>query len=224
MPEGMVLSCDSEDLLFIPEINKMSAPEKIESNCAVIILAAGRSARLGSPKQLLPYRDKTLLQHSIDAALGSNAKPIIAVLGSGMEIIEHELVRDKIFISENTSWENGMASSISCGLNALNNLAPGIESVILMVCDQPFINPGLLNDLIKKQKSSGSSIVASFYENTIGTPALFHKKHFPELASLEGDTGARSLFKKYAETLQIIPFDKGGIDIDTIENYRNLAK
>lgn len=202
----------------------MPEPEKIESNCAVIILAAGSSARLGSPKQLLLYQGKTLLQNSIDAASESLGKPIIAVLGSGKDLIAHDLDTDQIMIAKNNSWESGIASSISCGINTLKNLAPETESVILMVCDQPYVSASLLNELISKQKETGSAIVASSYDNTIGTPALFHKSLFSELSSLRGDKGAKVLLKKYENSLVTIPFDKGGIDIDTRENYRNLAK
>ncbi len=202
----------------------MTGRDKTDDKCGIIILAAGRSARLGSPKQLLPYADKNLLQHSIDVAVESSMKPIIVVLGSEIEEIERKIDNSEVIIAKNPDWESGMASSVVCGIKTLNKLHPDIESVVLMVCDQPFVNPGLLNDLVRKHMESGSSIVASSYENIMGTPALFHKKHFPELASLEGDTGAKSLFKKHAEILQTIPFEKGGIDIDTIEDYRILAK
>jgi molybdenum cofactor cytidylyltransferase len=202
----------------------MAGKDKIYDKCGIIILAAGRSARLGSPKQLLPYADKNLLQHSIDVAVESSMKPVIVILGSEIEEIERKIDYRGVIIAKNPDWESGMASSVVCGIKTLNKLHPDIESVILMVCDQPFVTAGLLNDLIKRQKASGSSIIASSYDNIKGTPALFHKKHFPELVSLTGDTGARSLLKKYAETLQTIPFEKGGIDIDTIEDYRILAK
>lgn len=202
----------------------MAGKDKIYDKCGIIILAAGRSARLGSPKQLLPYADKNLLQHSIDVAVESSMKPVIVILGSEIEEIERKIDYSGVIIAKNPDWESGMASSVVCGIKTLNKLHPDIESVILMVCDQPFVTAGLLNDLIKRQKASGSSIIASSYDNIMGTPALFHKKHFPELVSLTGDTGARSLLKKYAETLQTISFEKGGIDIDTIEDYRILVK
>jgi len=194
------------------------------SNCSIIILAAGRSTRLGSPKQLLAYHGKNLLQHTIDIAFESEIGPIIVVLGSGIEQISAKLKTNSLTIIKNPNWESGMASSVVCGLNAMNNLYPDTEAVILMVCDQPFVNAKLLKDLIKKQKESGSSIVASSYENIYGTPALFHKEHFSELSLLNGDSGARSLIKKYAESINTIPFDQGSIDIDTIEDYRNLVK
>uniref|UniRef100_UPI00404A1FC8 nucleotidyltransferase family protein n=1 Tax=Daejeonella sp. TaxID=2805397 RepID=UPI00404A1FC8 len=201
------------------------APQDSQSSCiAVIILAAGKSARLGSPKQLLSYRDKTLLQHSIDTALESQASLILVVLGSEKDTIEKELNQSQIFILENSSWESGMASSISCGINNLKIIAPESEAAILMVCDQPFVNATLLNDLINKHKESGQSIVASSYADTLGTPALFHKSLFSELSALEGESGAKSLIKKYNQQTGFVSFDQGSIDIDTRENYKNLPK
>ena len=191
---------------------------------AVIILAAGRSARLGSPKQLLSYRGKTLLQHTIDTALESQASPILVVLGSGKDAIKKELEQKQVFILENSSWESGMASSISYGITNLQELAPESKAVILMVCDQPFVNAKLLNNLITKHKDTRQSIVASSYANTLGTPALFHQSLFSELLVLEGESGAKSLIKKYSLQTGFVSFDQGSIDIDTRENYRNLPK
>ena len=191
---------------------------------AVIILAAGRSARLGSPKQLLSYRGKTLLQHTIDTAIESQASPILVVLGSGKDAIKKELEQKQVFILENSSWESGMASSISCGITNLQELAPESEAVILMVCDQPFVDAKLLNNLITKHKDTRQSIVASSYANTLGTPALFHQSLFSELLVLEGESGAKSLIKKYSLQSGFVSFDQGSIDIDTRENYRNLPK
>ena len=202
----------------------MSAQESKSITIAVIILAAGRSARLGSPKQTLSYRGKTLLQHSIDTALESLGNPVIVILGSEKEIIEKDLDQTQIFIEENTSWESGMGTSISCGINKLELIAPDSEAVILMVCDQPFVSASLLNELINKYKETGKSIIACSYGNTLGTPALFHKSLFSELSALEGESGAKLLIKKYSQKTETVSFDKGSIDIDTRENYRNLSK
>eukprot|EP01031_Cornospumella_fuschlensis_P013685 gene13685-16729_t len=138
----------------------MSSKER-SGKYVLIILAAGRSARLGSPKQLLSYQGKNLLQHTIDAAHESQAGPVIIVLGSDMDEIAAGLDQIHLTIVKNPNWESGMASSISCGINTANNLYPDTEAVILMVCDQPFVNAKLLKGLIKKQEESGSSIVAS---------------------------------------------------------------
>jgi len=202
----------------------MSAQKNIVSNCGIIILAAGSSSRLGNPKQLLAYKGKTLLQHSIDVALETNIKSIIVVLGSNIELIEKETETSGVYVVKNEDWASGMASSIACGLNILKIHAPKTDGVILMVCDQPYVSTALLNNLMLKQNETGSTVVASSYENTLGTPALFHKYLFTELSSLQGDKGAKIIFRKYGNSCESIPFALGGIDIDTHENYRNLAK
>ena len=202
----------------------MAPQDNQPSAVAIIILAAGRSARLGSPKQLLIYRGKTLLQHSIDTSLESMASLIIVVLGSAKDTIEKKLKQSQILILENSSWESGMASSISCGITHLKIIAPESEAAILMVCDQPFVSTQLLNDLINKHKDSKQSIVASNYADTLGTPALFDKSLFSELSALRGENGAKSLIKKYNQQTGFVSFDQGSIDIDTRENYKNLPK
>lgn len=198
--------------------------EEIGQNIGIIILAAGKSARLGSAKQLLNYRGKNLLQHSIDAALESVAGKVFVVLGSGKEEIEKELEKTNIHIVENPMWESGMASSIQAGIKELKNTLPNAEGVIFMVCDQPYVNAELLNKIIEKHVLTEKIIVASSYADTLGTPTFFHKSLFEELSALLGDLGAKSLIKKYKNQSESVNFDLGSIDIDTRENYLNLPK
>ena len=202
----------------------MEPLDRISENIGIIILAAGKSARLGSAKQLLNYRGKSLLQHSIDAARDSLAKTVIVVLGSEMEKIKQELDQSKIQLVNNPLWENGMASSIHFGIQKLKNILPEADGAIFMVCDQPFVTSALLNKLIDKHNITGKNIVASKYADTLGTPTLFHHSFLEELASLKGDTGAKSLIKKYKNQSEFVNFDLGSIDIDTRENYLNLPK
>ena len=196
---------------------------KVES-LAVIILAAGNSSRLGSPKQLLPYAEKTLLQHAIDNAKASIANHVIVVLGSRKTLIENKIDHDKIIIVENLIWESGISSSIKAGVNALKDLSKETDAIILMVCDQPFADAEILKALVYEQARSGKAIVGCSYENTKGIPAIFHRSTFSKLLSLEGDTGAKKLFEKYKEEASFISFQDGGIDIDTSEDYKNLTK
>lgn len=191
---------------------------------AAIILAAGKSSRLGSPKQLLHYNGKNLLQISIDAALESFAEKVIVVLGAEKEQIEQNLDESKIYLIHNTNWESGMASSIHSALENLKNILPDADGAIFMVCDQPFVNAELLNKLIDKHIESEKKIIASSYEDTLGTPSLFHKSLFEELSELKGDVGAKSLIKKYKDDTESVAFELGSIDIDTRENYINLLK
>ena len=194
------------------------------TNCSAIILAAGQSSRLGAPKQLLKYQGKSLLQHTIDMTMHSPVQSIIVVLGSGFELMVKEIDSPDISIVKNENWHTGLASSISCGMNALQDIAPSSDTAILMVCDQPFISTELLESLIAEQKKTGKPIVASKYENTIGIPALFHKSFFPQLMELKGDSGAKKIMQQYPDLVTTIPFPSGNIDIDTLGDYEALTK
>jgi molybdenum cofactor cytidylyltransferase len=185
-------------------------------------LAAGSSSRMGRPKQLLPYHGKSLLEHTVDTANDADADPVIVVLGASAEILEKELDEKKVHIADNQEWKEGMASSVRCGITTLLHIAPSVNGVIIMVCDQPFVSSALLNELIAVQKNTGKAIVTSQYENAIGPPALFHKSIFPELMKLKGDAGARKIMEQRSNDVATVLFKKGDIDIDTEADYRSL--
>ncbi|HWD89354.1 MAG TPA: nucleotidyltransferase family protein [Mucilaginibacter sp.] len=193
------------------------------TNCCAVILAAGQSARMGSPKQLLGYHGKILLQNAIDAAKGANIQTILVILGANAEQILPHIDLNGVCIAENKDWQTGMASSIATAIDALEHIDPLTDAVLLMVCDQPFINSLLLNELIAARQRSGKLIAASRYGNTLGAPALFHKNLFNELANLKGDQGARKIIQLYRDSVEIIDFPEGSIDIDTMDEFEKLV-
>lgn len=177
---------------------------------------------MGRPKQLLPYKGKSLLEHTVDIANDADAKPVIVVLGANAALLEKVVDEKKVHTVENKDWKEGMASSIRCGLNTLMNIAPLSDAVILMVCDQPYVSASLLDELIATQKNKGKLIVTSQYQNSIGPPALFYKTIFPELLELKGDAGARKIVEKYSNDVATVLFTQGNIDIDTEADYKAL--
>ena len=191
---------------------------------AVIILAAGSSGRLGRPKQLLPFKNKPLLQYLIDEAKNTLADTVIVVLGANAEIIKNELQTDNIHIAINENWKEGMSSSIRCGINELQTTNPAVDAALLMVCDQPFVTTALLNELIVSHRNTKKHIVTCSYDETTGPPALFDKILFPELLQLEGDAGARKIVQQNTDEVVSVPFSKGVIDIDTATDYQNLIR
>src|SRR5215213_854940 len=102
----------------------MMSAEKNKSNIGVILLAAGDSSRLGSPKQLLVHDGRTLLQNSLQVAHASNAHPSVVVLGANADKIKKELDGLDTQIVVNYDWQEGMASSIRCGVKALVEISP----------------------------------------------------------------------------------------------------
>jgi molybdenum cofactor cytidylyltransferase len=177
---------------------------------------------MGRPKQLLPYNGKSLLEHTVDIANDTDANPVIVVLGANAALLENEIAEKKVHPVENKDWQEGMASSIRCGLKTLMKIAPLSDAVILMVCDQPYISSPLLNKLIATQKTTGKLIVTSQYENTIGPPALFYKTVFPALLELKGDAGARKIVEQHYQDTATVLFPRGNVDIDTEADYKAL--
>jgi molybdenum cofactor cytidylyltransferase len=189
----------------------------------IVILAAGASSRLGRPKQLLPWQGKTLLQHAVQTAMAITTQPVV-VTGSNADQLVAGLNHTQVHVVFNPDWEQGIASSIRCGLQALLDRTPMPDQVIFMVCDQPFVSAGLLLELINERQESQKSIVASAYGGTLGIPALFDKSLFPQLLDLQGDMGAKKLIQGFPERVSSVNFPKGEIDIDTVSEYEKLTE
>jgi molybdenum cofactor cytidylyltransferase len=188
---------------------------------AAIILAAGESSRLGFPKQTLLYKGKTLLEWAIEAGNKSKCNPVVVVLGANAASIEPGIKNHPITIVHNPAWPEGMASSIRAAIQYIEKI-DAIENAIVMLCDQPFVNRALIDSMIYKQQQTGKPIVACSYNDTVGVPALFSRSLFPELLSLQGKDGAKKILDKHKENIAVIPFEKGGTDIDTIADYERL--
>jgi molybdenum cofactor cytidylyltransferase len=149
----------------------------------VILLAAGSSSRLGRPKQLINYQGKTLIQKAIDEANKSQAEGLVVVLGSNPELIQTGFDTSSVPFIVNPDWQHGMSSSMQVGLRFLMEKEV-INQVVLMLCDQPFVDASLIDQLITAKYTSGKGIVAASYSNTLGVPALFEGHYFEELLQL----------------------------------------
>jgi len=184
----------------------------------LIILAAGESSRLGRPKQNLLFNGQTLLQLAVQSGKESACNNIIVVLGANSEEIVP--IPGTIALC-NRNWKEGMASSIRTAMVEVHNCM-NIDKVIIMLCDQPFVSAALLNALIDKQTESKQPIVACAYNNTTGVPVLFDRSLFAELLLLQGQEGAKTILKNHASDIAIVPFEKGNIDVDTMDDYERL--
>lgn len=186
----------------------------------IIILAAGASTRMGQAKQQLLYKQQTLLQRAMQVAAGVADSKVLVVLGANNQAILTGVDSTIADIVINPDWEQGMASSIKAGITALLQLYPNADSALLMLCDQPFVNTELLNQLV--QFKTDEAIIASAYQNTIGAPVLFGKNRFPQLQQLQGQEGAKKLLMQYPDEVTTVPFEKGAVDIDTPADYQKL--
>ncbi len=188
----------------------------------IIILAAGASSRMGRPKQLLVYQQQSLLQRAIKAAVAVPNTCVVVVVGAHQSSIIPKLANESVTVVYNADWQHGMVSSVSAGVKFLIATNLEVQNALLMLCDQPFVDTALLQNLINTKQTSGRPIVASAYQNTIGAPVLFDQSYFDELMALQGQEGAKKLLNKYKSEVISIPFEQGAIDIDTPEDYKRL--
>jgi molybdenum cofactor cytidylyltransferase len=125
------------------------------------------------------------------------------------------------FVIENGAWRNGIGTSIRRGVE---ELAGSVEAVVLLACDQPFVNATIIAHLSAAQQKTGKRIVASSYANTIGIPALFDRSCFASLMALADESGAKALIERDADDVAAIAFEDGAIDIDTPQDFERLKE
>lgn len=193
-----------------------SNPPKNE--LGILILAAGSSTRMGQPKQLLPWKNTTLLGNTIETAKALT-KNILVVLGAHAELIEEKIPKDVNRII-NIGWNSGMGTSIALGVQQLERaLHP--ERILILLVDQPLIDSDYLKEMISRAEAP---IVATAYGKKIGVPVIFEKSYFEALKDLGADYGARYLLKKYRDSILVLNAAGKEVDLDTPENYDQYYK
>lgn len=187
-----------------------------------ILLAAGASTRMGCLKLLLPWKNSTLLEHSIEQLKQSEINFAVVVLGANQDIIRQKINFDGMHVAVNPDWEKGMATSIASGVSFLLKKKPKIQSVLVALSDQPLLDAEYYNKLINKFLNSKNKIAASFYSDELGVPAIFDRDYFDSLLNLEGGQGARALLR--GGSVKVSPVNAGelALDLDTRESYNSV--
>lgn len=190
---------------------------------AILLLAAGASSRMGTIKQLLPWKGTVLINHMVKVASSSIASEVVVVLGANAGEISQVLDRKPdVNIIENKSWTSGLGKSISSGMEFLMEKQPGISAVLVMLCDQPLIETGYLDRMINSFHDGKGKIIATAYGRHNGVPALFSSYFFQELLSLKNDFGARELLKNHEGDIYGLSAGNSLLDIDTRQDYESL--
>jgi molybdenum cofactor cytidylyltransferase len=186
---------------------------------AAVILAAGMSTRMGSVKQLLPWKNGTMLGSTIDLYTKSEVDKIIVVVGyCAAEIIKS--LKDKpVKWVINEEYETGMASSLRAGIKALQEE----ERICLIgLGDTPLLQVSTIKDIIKTHRKYGNKVVAPYYRGKKGHPILITSELYAELLNVQGDVGARTVINAHYDEVYPLEVDDEGviIDLDTPESYR----
>jgi len=158
-----------------------------------------------------------MLQMAVNAALGH---PVVVVTGAyPVEIQEHLLEMEDITFAHNPDWRKGMASSIALGIRAASVFDP--KGYFITLADQPSMSVESLSFLADPFLRNPDKIVATWYPERLGVPAIFPARYKEDLLSGEGQRGARSLIEQAGDDVHIVRFRQPPVDIDTPEDYQN---
>ena len=160
-----------------------------------------------------------MIRRSLRIAREAGCDPVVVVTGAFGEIVERELKGSDAKVVHNDHWEEGMGSSIRCGLQYLLDVLPEARSLLVLLVDQPLVDAGLLRKLRKAFQNSHHSIAACRYKEKPGVPAIFGRSLFGDLLELEGPAGARAVLRDADSQLVTIPFPGGSFDLDTPEDW-----
>jgi len=190
---------------------------------AALILAAGASSRMGSPKQLLDWEGQPLVRAAAEVALAARLEPLLVVVGGAQAAVADALAGLPLRIIANPDYAAGQSTSLRAGIAALGQDA---DAVVVLLGDQPFVTAAIVERLVAEWQASGAAIVAPTYAGQRGNPVLFARAVFPELLAVEGDQGARSVLAADRARVRLVAFDNPRplADIDTPEDYARLRE
>lgn len=189
---------------------------------SAILLAAGNSSRLGRAKQLLQFKGKSLIRRILAHVIDAGIPDPIIVLGARFQEINLHILKHYplLRIIENTSWQQGMASSLQKGLSLVPSSS---DAVLICLSDQPLIPASHYAQMIQSFKQNNKMVVSAYKEG-IGVPAVIPLKYLEELNALSGEKGAKYVLRKYKDQAIHLPCPEAAYDIDTEEDYRRMVE
>ncbi|SCC29210.1 molybdenum cofactor cytidylyltransferase [Fictibacillus enclensis] len=195
-----------------------------QKNTWAIILAAGQSKRMGTPKMMLRHKGKTLIHHVIDAAVNSKADGVIIVINPEVDGLLAEASVpgvSKVFLNDQS--DSGLSMSMKSGLYVLPSEA---EAAIFLLGDQPLVTTREIDLLLEEfQGNQAYSIYQSSYRGKKGHPVLFQRSMFDRLLDVKGDKGGREVIRQFSGETQTVEMGRSHpFDIDTKDDYRRLLR
>ncbi len=187
---------------------------------AAVVLAAGRSTRMGRPKLMLEIAGRTVIQHVVGHVRQSRCDGIVVVVGDAADRVADHVRGPGVQIVVNERYAEGMGTSIAAGISAL---PPGCEAAIILLGDQPRVTAASINALIDVYRTTGKPLVASRYGAVAGAPTLIGRVLFDEARRLAGDVGGRWLIDRHPDLVDAVPLSPDlAVDLDTPEEFARV--
>jgi molybdenum cofactor cytidylyltransferase len=191
---------------------------------AAIVLAAGRSSRMGAQNKLLAdIAGKPMVRRVVETALASKAGTVLVVTGHQAAGVAAALSGLDVTLIANPDYATGLASSLKVGIRAV---PADCDGALILLADMPRVGPDLLDRLIEAFVAAPERIVAPVHEGRQGNPVLWPRRYFPELLRLEGDAGAKRLLAAHPDEVREVDAGTHAIfaDVDTPEELRQLRE
>ena len=185
-----------------------------------ILLAAGESRRMGSPKALLAYQGQTFLERICTAFFDAGVEELVVVLGAWEDRLRPALPRHPALRTVvNPHYAQGQLSSLVCGLGALS---PDSAAAVVNLVDHPLVRPETIAALMASFRTDPLPIIIATHQGQRGHPVLFSRQVYAELLAAPLDKGAKTVVRKDPARVRHVPLDDPGIvaDIDTPQDYR----
>ena len=193
-----------------------------DQRIAILLLAAGASTRMGSIKQLLPWKNQLLINHMIALSAASGCDDVLVVLGAHANTIIKALDRGNPFsFVLNPAWEEGLGATISFGVKELLGRPQKPDAILILLCDQPLVDKEYLGEMMHNFRG-GHGLVATNYGKNLGVPALFGSDYFEALKELNSQYGAKDLLRQNRESCHILDAGEKVGDIDTPADYKRI--
>ena len=189
---------------------------------AILILAAGESKRMHGIKQILPWKNTTLLGNAIEQAIQSKATAVYVVLGANADRIAPTIAQYKVQTIENKNWKNGLGNSIACGVDFIRETQGDYDAILITLADQPLLSADYYNLLIDAYAQNKAKIIASETNYAPSVPAIFDALYFEKLSQLNQDQGAKEILKAAQNEVYVLRGDANLMDVDTQTAYEKV--
>ena len=184
----------------------------------VLVLAAGASRRMGTPKQLLDWEGLPLVCRAVQSAQAVLGNRVLLITGCCAEKVQRATASSGVRSLSNPDWSEGIASSVRTGVAAL---PAECEGVLICSCDQPGVDESQLRSLLVHCQER--RVVAASYAGTAGIPAWFPRSYFPALMQLVGEQGAKSLLMSSEDRIEV-PMPRARWDLDEPRDISKVAR
>jgi molybdenum cofactor cytidylyltransferase len=190
---------------------------------AAVMLAAGRSSRMGTNKLLADVHGKPMIRCSVEAILASRVAPVIVVTGHDADAVRASLDGLSVSFVYNPDYAEGLSTSLIAGIKAVPSEADG---AVICLGDMPLVNERQIDTLVSAfNPAEGRTICLPVHNGQRGNPVLWGRRYFAEIMALTGDTGAKPLIDDHAEEIVEVPALGAEVltDIDTPQALKELT-